>query len=82
MRVLCRWAAKEAAYKSLFPHMRLPPRDLTYVRHTGSIGERPTLLLDDRVRWGAERARDALQLHLSVSHDGDYVVAYVLAESA
>lgn len=64
----CRWAAKEAAYKALFPSYRVTWKTLN-VRKEGG---KPVLEL---LGEGEE-----LRVHLSLSHDGEYVVAYVVVE--
>lgn len=75
----CRWTAKEAAYKALYP--ALVPRwaDLTVSKQ----GPKPTL------SWSTSAPNfvrpptvdpDRVRLHLSVSHDADLMVAYVVAE--
>lgn len=68
-----RWAAKEAAYKALYPHLRVRWSDLHVDK---ARGVKPAM------RFSAESevpvaARPGLDL--SISHDGDYVVAFVVA---
>ncbi|KIK65333.1 hypothetical protein GYMLUDRAFT_113704, partial [Collybiopsis luxurians FD-317 M1] len=67
-----RWALKEAAYKALYPIFRPTWKDLSYYP-LGALesSSKPTLFY---------RSHEALTLHCSVSHDGDYVFATVLAE--
>ncbi|KDQ17590.1 hypothetical protein BOTBODRAFT_185729 [Botryobasidium botryosum FD-172 SS1] len=66
-----RWTAKEAAYKALYPAVRATWKDLRFHRPDGS----PKPVLD----WLG--SSDAVgRLHVSVSHDGEYVAANVLAE--
>ncbi|KAG1755767.1 4'-phosphopantetheinyl transferase superfamily [Suillus lakei] len=60
-----RWAVKEAAYKALYP-TRPTWKEITYSSLNGVTGAKPTLM--DK-------------LHVSVSHDGDYIYAQVIAES-
>ena len=62
-----RWAVKEAAYKALFPLYRPTWKDLTVSKDCG----KPSLKFESCPR---------VKLHASVSHDGEYTVASVLAE--
>ncbi|EPQ59528.1 4'-phosphopantetheinyl transferase [Gloeophyllum trabeum ATCC 11539] len=78
VRVLaCRWAVKEAAYKAMNRVVRPTWKELTY-ENTGGWGSDPPRLLyhpEDR-----ERTKKIGKLFVSVSHDGNYVVAQVVAE--
>lgn len=65
-----RWAVKEAAYKALFPNYKPIWKDLS-VSKEPSNGGKP------RLRFGKF---ENVRLHVSVSHDGEYIVANVLAE--
>ncbi|KAJ4466531.1 4'-phosphopantetheinyl transferase [Lentinula aciculospora] len=67
-----RWAMKEAAYKAVYPTFRPTWKDLTYYP-LGAMapGSKPSLFF---------KYQPALALHCSVSHDGDYVFATVVAE--
>ena len=65
-----RWAIKEAAYKALFPLYKPTWKDLT-VSKTPADGGKPHLTFEGSVK---------VKLHVSVSHDGKYTVANVLAE--
>ncbi|WFD29381.1 hypothetical protein MSPP1_000390 [Malassezia sp. CBS 17886] len=82
-----RWASKEAAYKAAYPHVRLAATDVTMVRAERAHAAKPRLILEPRAGYvsaggaGADEAVSALHLELSLSHDGDYVVAAVLAHS-
>lgn len=73
-----RWTAKEAAYKALYPLMRLSWKDLSVTK--GPDGLKPHLIFSEE-----SRAHLTLEypprLHLSVSHDGDYVISFVVAEA-
>lgn len=65
---------KEAAYKALYP-LRPTWKTLTYTTFDPRTGTKPTLF------WhlsGEENVSP--QLHVSVSHDGEYILAYVVAE--
>ena len=64
-----RWAIKEAAYKALFPHFSPTWKQLSVSK--GGDGEKP------RLRFGMF---ENVRFHVSVSHDGEYLVANVLAE--
>lgn len=69
-----RWAVKEAAYKALYP-LRPTWKELTYTSFDPETGSKPTLAFqpgDGTV---------SSQLHVSVSHDGEYIVAHVVAEN-
>lgn len=75
----CRWTAKEAAYKALYP--ALVPRwsDLTVSKQ----GPKPILSLSTSCLNFVRPPTvdpDRVRLHLSVSHDADLMVAYVVAE--
>jgi len=65
-----RWAIKEAAYKALFPLYKPTWKNLT-VSKAQEDGGKPSLRF--------ENSTD-VKLHVSVSHDGEYTVANVLAE--
>lgn len=71
-----RWAVKEAAYKALYP-IRPTWKEVTYSSLNGATGVKPTLVYhpvhDD--------VGPTSKLHVSVSHDGDYVYAQVIVES-
>jgi holo-[acyl-carrier protein] synthase len=73
---LFRWAVKEAAYKALYPVVKPTWKELTYLRLREA---KPTLEYCPMAR--DERSRVA-KMHASVSHDGAYVFASVLAENA
>ncbi|KAG2077484.1 4'-phosphopantetheinyl transferase [Suillus decipiens] len=72
-----RWAVKEAAYKALYP-IRPTWKEVTYSSFNGVTGAKPTLIY----RPIHHDVGPASKLHVSVSHDGDYVYAQVIAESA
>ncbi|KAG1753968.1 4'-phosphopantetheinyl transferase [Suillus paluster] len=71
-----RWAVKEAAYKALYP-IRPTWKEITYSSFDGVTGAKPTLVY--------RPVRDCVtpvdKLHVSVSHDGAYIYAQVIAES-
>ena len=66
-----RWAVKEAAYKAMFPAYRPTWKELSYTSR--NVSQKPSL------KYDGNNHKD-ITLHVSVSHDGDYVVAQVLAE--
>ena len=66
-----RWAIKEAAYKALSPHYKPTWKDLIVSKVPGD-GGKPSLTFENFV---------AVKLHVSISHDGEYTVANVLAEA-
>lgn len=68
-----RWAVKEAAYKALYPSIRLTWKDLAFIRENAS--PKPVLNLES-----PKLDNPHLKMHASVSHDGEYIVAQVLAE--
>jgi len=72
-----RWAAKEAAYKALYPTVKPTWKQLTYRSLRASA--KPTLeyhpiVEDDQNNVG--------KLHVSVSHDGAYIFASVVVENS
>ncbi|EGO01972.1 hypothetical protein SERLA73DRAFT_50034 [Serpula lacrymans var. lacrymans S7.3] len=76
-----RWAVKEAAYKALYP-VRPTWKELTY--RSLVDGVKPTLMYDPGASQSPNSGGSTKvwpgKLHVSVSHDGDYVFASVLAE--
>lgn len=72
----------------MYPHIKLRARDIIMERGHTPLTAKPRLRLDLGAHYiGADgRLADALveqlRLHLSVSHDGDYVIASVLAETS
>ncbi|KAF9452491.1 4'-phosphopantetheinyl transferase [Macrolepiota fuliginosa MF-IS2] len=71
-----RWAVKEAAYKALYPKFKPTWKELRYQGLTLS-GEKPSLKYESFTK---QSEGSVGPLHVSVSHDGEYTVAYVLAE--
>ena len=72
-----RFAAKEAVLKALGTGwgMGIAWREIEVV---GSRGQAPAVRLSGRARLVAEE-RGIRHFHLSLSHDGDYAVAFVVA---
>ncbi|POY75195.1 hypothetical protein BMF94_1827 [Rhodotorula taiwanensis] len=73
-----RWAAKEAAYKALYPAVIPRWADLTVSKQ----GPKPVLSFSNSPRFPrpSEPDFDRIRMHLSVSHDADLLIAYVVAE--
>ncbi|KAG8712074.1 hypothetical protein FRC11_001100, partial [Ceratobasidium sp. 423] len=63
-----RWAIKESAYKALYPLYKPAWKDLTFLANES---KKPVLTF--------HKSKE-IKLHASVSHDGEYVFATVLAE--
>lgn len=82
--MISRWTAKEATYKALYPYYVPIWKELSIIKPSGS--PKPTLVLNQtrgtRIEAG-EVKKDPLEgakFHLSVSHDGEYVISNVLVE--
>ena len=71
---MIRWTAKEAAYKALYPHYQPTWKDGSILRMQDS--DKPHV----RFEGDFVKHEDKLRLHLSVSHDGEYVASVILAE--
>lgn len=75
-----RWSVKEAAYKAMYPHARATWKELSYTGLMATSKPRveyhPILSSPDR------KGNPVGKLHVSVSHDGEYVYSSVLAEGA
>lgn len=70
-----RWAVKEAAYKALYPAAKPTWKELTYRSLGSKPGPKPSLIyMPSSTKIG--------RIHVSVSHDGDYVLAQVLVEES
>jgi len=73
-----RWAVKEAVYKATYPAIQPTWKQLTYRGFRDgtkpTVEYRPAVKLDQR--------KKVMKMHVSVSHDGEYVFASVLVESA
>jgi len=69
-----RWAIKEAAYKALFPNHKPTWNELSVSKEPSGGGGKP------RLRFGFGNFENNVRLHVSVSHDGEYTIANVLAE--
>ena len=65
-----RWAIKEAAYKALFPNYKPTWKELSVTKEPGGGGK-------PKLGFGKF---ENVRLHVSVSHDGEYTVANVVAE--
>ena len=64
---------KEAAYKALYP-LKATWKELTYTMFDPQTGSKPALVCHPS---GGQRP----SLHVSVSHDVEYILAYVVAEA-
>jgi len=73
-----RFAAKEAVAKALGAPLGMEWHDCQVV---GDSDGRPWLQVSGTVRAQAE-AQGIVRWHLSLTHDGDVAIAYVVAESA
>jgi len=67
---------KEAAYKALYPDIKPTWKELTYLG-LSSNGKKPTLSYSSSSQ---DSSRKFGSIHVSVSHDGDYTMAYVVVE--
>ncbi|KAL1921159.1 uncharacterized protein VTP21DRAFT_10875 [Calcarisporiella thermophila] len=65
-----RWTVKEACYKALYPSHRLNWKEVTLYKVNG----KPQLRIENAKKLGISRA------HVSISHDGEYVIAQVVFE--
>ncbi|KAL7417774.1 4'-phosphopantetheinyl transferase superfamily [Mrakia frigida] len=68
-----RWAAKESIYKALQPHFSPSWKDVS-ILPLSSTCNKPTVVFEGKLKG------EGLKAHLSISHDGDYLVAGVLVE--
>ncbi|CAO1624378.1 unnamed protein product [Parajaminaea phylloscopi] len=77
-----RWTAKEAAYKALYPSHRPIWSHLDVSKQTSldGLGLKPSISFSDEHEAVSSSPAQLPQLHLSVSHDGEYVVSFVVAE--
>ncbi|GAA5824354.1 hypothetical protein JCM5353_007038 [Sporobolomyces roseus] len=77
-----RWTAKEAAYKALYPHVKPTWKDLVVkkLEKKPILEFSPLFLSSSTARHSLDSALDQLKIHLSVSHVGDMMVAYVVVE--
>jgi holo-[acyl-carrier protein] synthase len=79
-----RWAAKEAAYKALYPHFRPVWKDLEVrkVDKKPFLAFSPAFLAQSDAGEGEGAVKkDGVKMHLSVSHDAGMMVAYVVVET-
>lgn len=63
-----RWSAKEAAYKALYPDYQSTWQELEVQK----VNRKPEVTY--------KNINSSINLHLSISHDGDYITAFVVAE--
>ncbi|PPQ63864.1 hypothetical protein CVT24_009490 [Panaeolus cyanescens] len=71
-----RWSVKEAAYKAMYPTVKPLWRQLTY-RSLTPHGDKPSLEYHPAL---PEDGKNVGKMHVSVSHDGDYVYSSVVVE--
>ncbi|KAF5363600.1 hypothetical protein D9756_000687 [Leucocoprinus leucothites] len=71
-----RWAVKEAVYKALYPTIKPTWKELTFLGLSPS-GEKPTVSFVSPTQDVNQKIGP---IHVSVSHDSDYAVAYVAVE--
>ncbi|GAA5850451.1 hypothetical protein JCM8547_001879 [Rhodosporidiobolus lusitaniae] len=73
-----RWAAKEAAYKALHPSLRPTWKQL----EVRKFDKKPFIAFSSLESFdhADELEPHTVKMHLSVSHDADLLVAYVVAE--
>lgn len=70
-----RWAAKEALYKAVQPTYTPTWKDVSILPHSSS-SPKPQLSFSPT----GTLAKEGLTAHLSVSHDGEYLIAGVVVE--
>jgi holo-[acyl-carrier protein] synthase len=68
------WVAKEALYKAVYPAFKPTWKDVSIVK--AKEGLKPTLVFEEAGQLGGKR----LNAHMSVSHDGEYLVVGVVVE--
>jgi len=73
-----RWNVKEALYKAVYPTLRPTWKEITYHGLTAS-GQKPSIIYHPVVQ---ENLHKVGQIHVSVSHDGEYSYASVVVEYA
>ncbi|KAF8231866.1 4'-phosphopantetheinyl transferase [Tricholoma matsutake] len=75
-----RWCLKEAAYKAMYPEMRPTWKELTYRGLCPrKDGLKPALVYHPII---AVESTKVGRMHISISHDGDYVIAFVTIEAS
>lgn len=81
-----RWAIKEAAYKAVYPTAKPTWKEFTFAKTDDDVANlKPELVYhppEIRVRTPDVVAKDTMRMHASVSHDGEYIFATVLAQRA
>jgi len=68
-----RWASKEALYKAVQPHFSPTWKDIS-ILPLSSTCPKPSVVFEGNLDGVG------LKAHLSISHDGEYLVAGVLVE--
>ncbi|KAI9280598.1 4'-phosphopantetheinyl transferase superfamily [Umbelopsis sp. AD052] len=64
-----RWSIKEAMYKAMYPERKLTWKEVTIDR---IAGDKPRAILAGQ--------DPSIHTHISVSHDGEYAIAYAVIE--
>ena len=75
--VASRWAAKESVYKALGGQWRIPFPDIWIRQRDGDAKPEIALVNDSAVRASA---LGVAAWHVSLSHDGEYAIAMVIAQ--
>jgi holo-[acyl-carrier protein] synthase len=89
--MISRWSIKEAVYKALYPHRKLTWKEITIDREIGGgtvHAHKQGIMSNYSIDWyiivkpkavfaGQDKS---LHIHISVSHDGNYAVAYAVIE--
>jgi len=72
-----RWSVKEAFYKAAYPHVVPTWKEVSYKSHNPTLKAKPALEYQPE---SPESAGKIGAIHVSVSHDGEYVYSSVLVE--
>ena len=75
--VNARWSVKEAFYKAAYPHVVPTWKEVSYKSHNPVLKTKPALEYQPQSTESAEKIGT---IHVSVSHDGEYVYSSVLVE--
>jgi holo-[acyl-carrier protein] synthase len=88
---IIRWGMKEAVYKALYPDIRLTWKDVYILKNDNKDkdmdkddhGKKPILNYDHRILKKYPQLM-SWSSHISLSHDGDYLVAcaFILKQSS
>lgn len=72
-----RWASKEAVYKAVFPTHRLQWKEVSVISKGKLLLSNSAYYLDNKPILILPKHVNGIA-HLSISHDGEYTVAYVV----